>query len=219
VTVSGVIDVLRTIIASSPGLRAIMDQLEVITMTSDEQLKWEPWQEEYRHGAFYLFPPPEIALVVNELRRRYDPRSAAICDARVSLSEPLAGPLLDEQLEELRAALCTIAPFHFTLSPLTQMGSHPGVVLGLSPEEPFFALRDVVHSTSIFAGRELSRAQRSPHMTVAEFVSQDEAQSLLAEVSPWDLGASFLCDHLVYAVPDVTFHFEPVLTLTLGSLN
>jgi hypothetical protein len=56
-------------------------------------------------------------------------------------------------------------------------------------------------------------------MTVAEFVSRDEAQGLLAEVDRWGLGASFLCDHLVYAVPDARFHFEPVLTLTLGSLN
>jgi pyrrolidone-carboxylate peptidase len=54
-------------------------------------------------------------------------------------------------------------------------------------------------------------------MTVAEFVSQDEAQGLLAEVSPWDLGGTFLCDYLVYAVPDATFHFEPVLALTLGA--
>ena len=188
-------------------------------MTGDEQLNWEPWQEEYRHGAFYLFPSPEIAIVVNELRQRYDPRSAAICDAHVSLGEPLIGPIRVEQLEELRAALCAVTPFPLTMSPLTQMGSHPGVVVGLSPEEPFFALRDLVHSTSIFAGRELSRAQRSPHLTVAEFVSHDEAQGLLAEVSPWDVGGRFLCDHLVYAVPDEEFHFEPVLTLTLASLN
>ena len=85
-------------------------------------------------------------------------RSAAICDAHVSLSEPLTGPLLDQQLDEILTALSTVTPFPLTFGPLTQMGSHPGVVLGISPEEPFFALRDVVHSTSIFAGRELSRA-------------------------------------------------------------
>lgn len=56
----------RTVCDNGFGGRAI-------TMTSDERLNWEPWQEEYRHGAFYLFPPPEIALVVNELRQRYDP--------------------------------------------------------------------------------------------------------------------------------------------------
>jgi len=188
-------------------------------MARDERLTWEPWQEEYRHGAFYLFPPPEIALVVNELRLRYDPRSAAICDAHVSLSEPLTGPLLDQQLEEIRAALSGVTPFPLTFGPLSQMGSHPGVVLGLGPEEPFFSLRAVVHSTSIFAGRELSRAQRSPHMTVAEFISREEARDLLAEVSSQDVGGTFLCDHLVYAVPDASFHFEPVLALTLGNLN
>jgi hypothetical protein len=191
----------------------------VITMTSDEQLNWEPWQEEYRHGAFYLFPLSEIALVVNELRLRYDPRSAAICDAHVSLSEPLTGPLLDQQLDEILAALSAVTPFSLTFGPLTQIGSHPGVVLGISPEVPFFALRDVVHSTSIFAGRELSRAKRFPHMTVAEFISHEEARDLLAEVSTGDVGGTFLCDRVVYAVPDTSFHFEPVLTLTLGNLN
>ena len=188
-------------------------------MTSDEQLTWEPWQEEYRHGAFYLFPPPEIALVVNELRRRYDPRSAAICDAHVSLSEPLTAPLLDQQFDEILAVLSAVTAFPLTLGPLTQKGSHPGVALGLGPEEPFFALRDVVHSTSIFAGRELSRAQRPPHMTVAEFISHEEARGLLAELSTSDIGGTFHCDHLVYAVPDTTFHFAPVHTITLGNLN
>lgn len=188
-------------------------------MASDEQLHWEPWQEEYRHGAFYLFPPPEIALVVNELRQRYDPRSAAICDAHVSLSEPLPGSLSDKQLEELRAALSAVTPFLFTMSPVSQLGSHPGVVVGLSPKEPFFALRDVVHSTSIFAGRELTRARRPPHMTVAEFISPEQARELLAEVDARRLEGSFHCDRVVYAVPDATFHFEPVLTLALGRLS
>ena len=188
-------------------------------MMDDEQLNWEPWQEEYRHGAFYLFPPPEIAVVVNDLRLRYDPHSAAICDAHVSLSEPLTRPLLDEQLVELLAALSCVTPFRVTVGPPTQMGSHPGVVLGIGPEEAFSALRGVVHSTSIFAGRELSRGQRPPHMTVAEFITHEEARDLLAEVSSRDAGGTFLCDHLVYALPDTSFHFEPVLTLALGNLN
>jgi putative transposase len=38
---------------------------------------------------------------------------------------------------------------------------------------------------------------------------------VVIDTHPWDLGGTFLCDHLVYAVPDVTFHFEPVHTLTL----
>ena len=185
----------------------------------DKQLNWEPWQEEYRHGAFYLFPPLEIAVVVNDLRLRYDPHSAAICDTHVSLSEPLTGPLLDEQLEELRAALSCVTPFPLTAGPPTQMGSHPGVVLGLRPEEPFFALRAVVHSTSIFAGRQLSRAQRPPHLTVAEFITREEARDLLAEVNSRGVGGTFLCDHLVYAVPDSSFHFEPVRTFALGNLQ
>jgi hypothetical protein len=88
--------------------------------------------------------------------------------------------------------------------------------LAITPEEPFFALRTVIQSTAIFAGGEAPRAQGSPHMTVAEFISHEEARSLLAEVGTAGVGGTFLCDHVVYAVPDASFHFEPVLTLALN---
>jgi hypothetical protein len=53
-------------------------------------------------------------------------------------------------------------------------------------------------------------------MTVAEFISHEEARSLLAEVGTAGVGGTFLCDHVVYAVPDASFHFEPVLTIDLN---
>ena len=67
---------------------------------------WEDWQKEYRFGACYIFPPPGVIEPVDALRRRYDPRSASYCQAHVSLSEPLSGPLTSQQLTELRAASC-----------------------------------------------------------------------------------------------------------------
>lgn len=187
-------------------------------MTNNLQPVWEPWQNEYRHGAFYLFPPAGVAAIVNELRARYDPRAAAICDAHISLSEPLANPLSNEQLDEVRSALAHVAPFELTYGPLTSIGPYPGVVFAVAPEEAFFALRVAVHSTSIFAGRDLPRAERVPHLTVAEFVSLEETHDLLAQLRDTVLGGSFLCDRVVYAVPDSSFLFEPVLTIPLGSI-
>lgn len=178
--------------------------------------RWEPWQEEYRHGAFYIFPPAEVARVIDPLRRRYDPASAAISDAHVSLSEPLRRPPTDQQLDELRAALSTAAPFPVTFGPLTQIGPHPGVVLALSPPEPFIALRSLVHSTSLFDGQPTPRAHRPPHVTVAEFISHDEASTLLAELGPRGISGTFLCDRVTYAVPSPSFFFEPVVAIRLG---
>jgi 2'-5' RNA ligase len=187
-------------------------------VTNNLQPVWEPWQDEYRHGAFYLFPPADVAATINELRARYEPRAAAICDAHISLSEPLANPLSDEQVDELRSLPAGIAPFELTYGPLTSIGSYPGVVFAVAPEDVFFALRVAVQSTSIFAGRDLPRAERVPHMTVAEFISLEETHELLTQLGNTVPSGTFLCDRVVYAVPDASFHFAPVPTIPLGSI-
>ncbi|HUX04859.1 MAG TPA: 2'-5' RNA ligase family protein [Acidimicrobiales bacterium] len=186
-------------------------------MTNFDRSDWEAWQDEYRNGAFYLFPPSDVATVVNDLRSHYDPKAAAICDAHISLSEPLDNPLSEEQLDELRSALAGVSPFELAYGPLTSIGSYPGVVFAVAPVDDFFALRTVVQSTTIFADRALPRAERVPHMTVAEFISIEETHDLLARLRDTVAGGSFVCDHVVYAVPDASFHFEPVFEIPLGS--
>jgi 2'-5' RNA ligase len=176
---------------------------------------WEPWQHEYSHGAFYVFPPREVAQAVDELRRRHDPISAAICDAHVSLSEPLSAPLSDDQLRELRQVLGLIAPFDLDYGPLTQIGEHPGVVYAISPVDPFFELRHAVHATSAFAGHPLPRAERAPHLTVAEFITIERTTELLNELREAPIG-TFRCDRVVLALPDASFRFRPVLSIRLG---
>lgn len=185
-------------------------------MTNNLQPVWEPWQNEYRHGAFYVFPPADVAATVNELRARYDPKAAAICDAHISLSEPLADPVSDEQLDELCSSLAGVAPFELTYGPPTSIGPYPGVFFAVTPVDAFVALRATVQATSIFAGRDLPRAKRVPHMTVAEFISLEETHELLARLADTVPGGTFLCDRVVYAVPDASFYFEPVLTIPLG---
>ncbi len=185
-------------------------------MTGDVRSSWEPWQEEYRFGALYLFPPPPVAEVVNALRWRHDPISAAICDAHVSLSEPLAGNLSEEQRHELTVALSREPSFELHYGSVTTLGAHPGVVLTLRPHEPVFALRHAIHATSIFEGRPTPRASRAPHLTIAEFISLDDSRELVASLTDVIEGGTFLCGLVVYAVPDEGFHFTPVETFALG---
>ena len=125
-------------------------------------------------------------------------------------------PLSDQQLDELRFSLANVAPFGLTYGPLTSIGPHPGVVFAITPESAFFTLRAVIQSTSIFAGRDAHRGDRFPHMTITEFISLEETHYLLAELRDAVSGGSFFCDHVVCAVPDATFHFEPVLTVPVG---
>jgi 2'-5' RNA ligase len=184
--------------------------------TNGDQPIRESWRDDYQYGAFYLFPPADIATAVDQLRARYDPRSAAICGAHVSLSEPLTRPLSDEQLAEVRDALATFTPFAITFGPVRSFDPHPGVVFTITPEDTFFALRSAVHATSIFSGHATPRSQRAPHMTIAEFISLEETHHLVDQLKVTTPGGTFLCDHVVYARPDASFHFEPVLAIPLG---
>jgi hypothetical protein len=188
-------------------------------VTGDVHPSWQPWQEEYRFGAFYLFPPPPVADVVNALRWRHDPTSAAICDAHVSLSEPLTGTFTQAQRRELTFALSREPCFEVHYGPVTTLGDHPGVVMTLEPRERVFALRATVHATSIFDGRPTPRADRAPHLTIAEFISLSDSLVLVASLADVIEEGSFLCDHVVYAVPDESFHFTPVEAFALGPVT
>ncbi|OYV65118.1 MAG: hypothetical protein B7X07_04250 [Actinobacteria bacterium 21-64-8] len=187
-------------------------------MDDDVVNAWTPWQREYRYGAFYLFPPADVAAVVDELRARYDPQSAAICGAHVTLSAPLSAPPSDPQWEELRRALARVPAFDVDFGPLTRLGAHPGVVFALSPHAELNALRQTISATSLFSiRRDSPRAQRAAHMTVAEFITEGESQSLLATLNRRELRGQFRVDRVTYAVPDGSFCFRPEVTIALGT--
>lgn len=184
-------------------------------MVTTDPRGWEPWQLEYVHGAFYLFPPRDAAEAIDDLRRRYDPVSAEICGAHISLSEPLSAPVSAEQVDEIRRALGLLEPFDLEYGPLTQLDGHRGVVCVVTPAEPFFELRRALHATSAFHGVSLRRAQRVPHITVAEFITAKESSELLEEVGEGPTGA-FRCSEVVLAAPDTAFRFRPLRSFPLG---
>ena len=179
---------------------------------------WEEWQKEYRYGAFYIIPPKGIIESTDELRRKYDPKSASIGPAHISLSEPLKESLTESQLEELKAALAQIAPFEIRYGPLRSFPPYPGVIYSIEPEDKFMQLREAIHSTAIFKDAELKHKAIPPHMTIAEFgLGEDMTRTneLLQELAGNVPGGTFLCDHIELAIPNNDFYFERVLTIPL----
>lgn len=59
---------------------------------------WDDWQLEYRFGGFYIFPPIGVIEDVDALRAAHDPTSHLICQAHISLSDPLPQPLTEDFL-------------------------------------------------------------------------------------------------------------------------
>lgn len=177
---------------------------------------WEPWQAEYRFGAFYIFPPPGVIEPIDGLRRIYDPVSAAICQAHISLSEPLPAPLSERQVSEIRAALFAIAPFDIRYGPLRDFLPYPGVCYAVAPECRIGALRETLHGTSIFATVVPKRGHIAPHITIAEFISVERTPSLLQRLRGNVPEGAFRCDEVTYAVPDASFRFQRIMTFDLG---
>jgi 2'-5' RNA ligase len=177
---------------------------------------WEGWQREYRYGAFYVFPPPGIIEPIDQLRRKYDPKSDSYCQAHVSLSEPLRSPLTDEKFQELHDALSSVKPFEMHYGPLRIFPPYPGVVCAITPDDEFMKLRSRIHETSLFKGQQLMREYIKPHMTIAEFITIERTFELLDELSGKVLEGTFLCSAIEYAIPNHGFYFERVLRLPLG---
>lgn len=183
---------------------------------SKVQTKWEEWQRGYIHGAFYIFPPASVSRTVDELRSRYDGRSAKYSSAHVSLSRPLVAPLRASQRLEIEEALAIIEPFDVHYGPLRDFDPHPGVAFAITPEDSVETLRAAIHATSAFRGHDLSKKPIAPHMTIAEFITLEQSKVLLTQLSDNVAVGSFRCDEVVYAMPDEAFRFHAVLSIVLG---
>lgn len=178
---------------------------------------WEEWQKEYKYGAFYIFPPKGIIEDVDELRRKYDPKSNSYCQAHISLSETLKAPLTETQLKELQAALSKVEPFEVHYGPLQTYSPYPGITYVITPEDKFQRLRSIIHSTSIFKDIPLNHKDIPPHMTIAEFITLERSNELLEELSGKVPEGTFLCNSIEFAVPNKDFYCERILTIPLGA--
>ncbi len=181
-----------------------------------EMKNWESWQPEYRFGAFYIFPPDDVIGPIDALRKRYDPKSDAICQSHISLSESLTKPLTETDVDELRSYLSDIAPFEITYGPLRDFPPHPGVCYRIEPDEKVRIVRNALHRASCFKDVPLQRGHIAPHITIAEFISTERTKELLQELSGKVPEGTFLCDTVELAVPDENFSFKRVLRLPLG---
>jgi hypothetical protein len=190
--------------------------MDVAWTYAQRSADWEPWQREYRFGALYLFPPDDVRAQVDRLRRQYDPRSAAICTAHVSLSEPLPRAITKDDLSEISSRLEFIQPFLVTFSRPHATTPYPGVVYSIEPAERIVELQDSVHATSLFADVDLRRQGVAPHMTIAEFITLAESLALDYALVGHVAEGSWLCEEVVYAIPDDTFRFHPALALPLS---
>jgi len=186
--------------------------LAYVTDTS----KWEKWQRDYRLGLILIMPPDDVSRQINALRSKYDPYAYAICPTHISLSDPLSREMTPEREAELRRILSSIQPFILYFDKPQASTQHAGVGYPIRPHEPFCALKEALHTASVFAGEPYGRRNIPPHMTIAEFISIEDGLKLCAQLRDSTPSGSFLCDRLEFIVPDQDFHFQRCGTFLLG---
>ena len=184
---------------------------------SDKTDHWENWWHGYFYGAFYIFPPEEVMLAVDELREKYDPKSASFCRAHISLSEPLEKKISIFDINSLRNDLRSINQFEINYGPLRTHPPYPGVTYTITPEDEFDTLRKVIHENQLFQVVELKRSKIVPHMTIAEFITMEQTNELFDKLSGEVDYGKFLCKEIVLAVPNNEMYFNPVISIPLGN--
>jgi 2'-5' RNA ligase len=191
----------------------------MVTVYARDMNGWERWQRAYRYGVLLIYPPDPFLSAVNSLRARHDPRSYAICEAHVSLTVPLPGPLSEAQWRELEAIVATIDPVPSRYGPLMDYLPHPGVCLAIAPQDALDRLRIALEGTSAFAGAAPRRYPFSAHMTIAEFASVEETEALMVVLRDVAPQGEFLCEAVSYAVPEEEFRFSERRRLRLGRVG
>jgi len=180
----------------------------MLTQYAEKMAGWEEWHRAYRYGVLLLYPPEPVRAQVNSLRAKYDPRSAAICDAHISLTVPLPRPLSESDWKDLALAAGSVPAITVTYGPLSNYLPHPGIVLAIQPQNELDHLRLVLERTAPFTGATDRSWLFSAHMTIAEFITVERTNELMGELRDVAPAGNFVCDHVSLAVPDEEFRFE-----------
>ena len=189
----------------------------MITEYVDDPSAWKEWQRASRYGVILLVPPEPFLSGVNALREQHDPWSAGICEAHVSLTVPLPGPLTETDWDALIEGGSSIEPFDVVVGAPISFPPHPGVCLSIEPAERFRTLVETLERTAPFDGAAPRPYPFTPHMTIAEKLSPDRTQPLIAELTGRAPEGVFRCAEVWLSVPDEEFRFTRRRALRLGS--
>jgi len=127
----------------------------------------------------------EGAMVVNALRRQYDPRTALAIDAHVTFAGPWDG---EEPVSSIEAELVSVAdelePFELTITEVRSfLPTTPTCYLEVEPEKQLVALHDALV-------RRLGWRDSFPyvpHVTIAEYLSEEETAGVVEQLRRLEL--------------------------------
>lgn len=178
---------------------------------------WEDWQKEYVHGAMVIWPPVEVREIVNRQRERYDPKSAAICETHITLTQPLLRQLEPLDWKEVEQIAGQFQPFEISYGPLKSFLPYPCIWYNIQPMDRVLEIREALHKTGFFNLSLPHPEDFIPHMTITEELSGPKVtEELLVNLQAQSQPGKFTCSEITLIVPDNNFTFHARRQFPLG---
>ncbi|HEX7173052.1 MAG TPA: 2'-5' RNA ligase family protein [Candidatus Limnocylindria bacterium] len=176
---------------------------------------WPAWQRDYRFGALVIEPPRWLAALLDPIRLRLDPESAAAFGAHITLTPPFATAPNSADEERAAAVIRGVAAMRLQLGRPTRFSGSPVVYLPVVPRHGFVKLRAMLLATGLFRLDLPHTDDFVPHLTLSEFGTAPDA-ALKADVPPPE-AMTFLVETVAWIVPDEAVRFSVRRTFPLDS--
>jgi len=176
-------------------------------------ITWPTWQQDYRYGALVIEPPRQLSSVLDPIRLRLDPESAAAFGAHITLTPPFAAAPNSADEERVASVIRGVASMRLQLDRPTQFSGSSVVYLPVVGIQAFHKLRSVLLATGLFRLDLPHTDDFVPHLTLSEFGTTPVA-ALEADVPPPE-AMSFLVEAVAWIVPDEALHFTVRRTFPL----
>lgn len=193
--------------------------MQPITQYANEELWEKEWHKEYKYGVILFIPPEPLFSSVNGLRQKYDKSSADSCCAHLSLTMLLKNPLTTADIKEIEKKLSNFKKFEVHYGPFTNfLPEANGVVLEIKEQKKFAELYKTIESAE---GVEFYHRKWpfKAHITIAEFISEEDTLMLTDKLNKNSINGSFICDKVFYMVPNQDMVFEKIMAFNLKKEN
>jgi 2'-5' RNA ligase len=178
---------------------------------------WEEWQKVYQFGTLVIWPADHVREIINNQRQEFDPKSAAICEAHITLTQPLIHPLDEHEWKEVQTTASQFLSFEIRYGPLKSFLPYPCIWYEVQPVERILEIREALHKTGFFDLSQPHTRGFIPHMTITEGLSGPAVdESLFAELQKQSHPGSFTCSQIAFIRPDEKFSFSVHEFINLG---
>ena len=167
---------------------------------------WPEWKQAYRYGALVIVPPPDVARPADALRKQFDPVSAAVFGAHISLTPPFVREPSSLELRSIARVIGETPRLKLCVGPAARFPASNVVYLAVHPDDGLSALRSRLMASGLFR-TDLPHANAFvPHLTISENGTNPGAAMEAARSAAWP-PSPFPVTEVAWITPDEEFRF------------